>query len=562
MRGILIGDKVRWAAPELGEIPAGLANYDFVTAQLFMQRGITDARQAETFLHPELDDLGNPSLLKDLDKAVERIRQAIDNKEWITVYGDYDVDGVTSATMLISALKSLGARADVYLPERLKEGYGLNAEAVKQVKLNGTDLLITVDNGTTSVDDIALANSLGMDVIVVDHHQVPEKLPEAYALINPKLSDSEYVFKELAAVGVTYNLVRKLLGEEQARQYLDLAALGTIADVVPLMGDNRVLAVHGLKVLNHTERPGLQLLIDAAGLKGQELDVYHVGFQLGPRLNAAGRLDHARIAFDLLNTTDRSEAMKLAKELNDLNARRQEMTDQMLKQAMERVDEFEDKKVIVVGSEEWSIGVAGIVASRLVEQYAKPALVFEFQDEMCKGSCRSVDGVHIVELLKHAEEQIEHYGGHAKAAGLSVRSERFDDFKRVLEQTAERVITDDLLTPALNVSVWVDLALATPQLLETIQRFAPFGFGNSMPVVGVAQAKLFGFELFGPNSRHLRLTFMDEMGHQLQVVAWDGWEMTFEIKPDKVYDVAFTMGTSVWQGRSFPQNKLVGIRPA
>jgi single-stranded-DNA-specific exonuclease len=560
MRGILIGEKTRWNAPELTEVPAGLADYDFVTAQLLMQRGITDRPSAEAFLHPELKDLSDPSLMKDLDKAVERIQHAITNKEWIVVYGDYDVDGVTSATVLTSALKSLGAKASVYLPERLKEGYGLNSEAVRQIKLDGADLLITVDNGTTSVDDIALANSLGLQVIVIDHHQIPDKLPEALALINPKLSDSEYPFREMAAVGVTYSIVRKLVGDTEAQQYLDLVALGTIADIVPLLSDNRILAVHGLKELNQTKRVGLQALIEVAGLKGQELDVYHVGFQLGPRLNAAGRLDHARLAFDLLNATDREAAAKLARELNDLNVRRQEMTDQMLKAAMEREREFIEQKVIVVGDTNWSIGVAGIVASRLVEQYARPALVFEFQPEVCKGSCRSVDGVHIVELLKKVESTIDHFGGHAKAAGLSVKQEKFKEFKTELEKVALREISDEELRPMLNVAVWVDMSLATPQLLEIIQRFAPFGFGNSLPIVGVANAKLFAYELFGPSSRHLRLTFMDEAGNQLQVVAWDGWEMTFDIKANNVYDVAFTMGVSTWQGRSFPQNKLAGIK--
>ena len=552
----------RWIAPSLDEIPAGLSDYDFVTAQLLLQRGVMTKAEAEAFLHPKIQDLPDPKLLPDLVKAAGRIRQAIKNRDWIVVYGDYDVDGVTSATVLMSALKALGAKVDVYLPERLKEGYGLNADAVRQLKQDGADLLIAVDNGTTSVDDIALANSLGLEVIVVDHHQIPKQLPDAYALINPKLSGSQYPFTELAAVGVTYTLVRELIGEERARNFLDLVALGTIADVVPLVGDNRVLAVEGLKLLNQTKNLGMQALIEVVGLKGQTLDVYHVGFQLGPRLNAAGRLDHARLAFDLLNATDSASATRLAKELNDLNARRQELTDQMLKQAMEREEGFAKNKVIIVGDRDWSIGVAGIVASRLVEQYSKPALVFEFQEEFCKGSCRSVDGVHIVELLKKADEYIDHFGGHAKAAGLSVAKDQFENFKQTLEKIAMREIDSEMLTPSVNVSIWLELGLVTPQLLETIQRFAPFGFGNNLPVLGVQRAKLFGFELFGPSGRHLRMTFMNEMGHQLQIVAWDGWELTFGLKVDELYDVAFTMGTSTWQGRSFPQNKLVGIKPA
>ncbi|MFH0905128.1 MAG: single-stranded-DNA-specific exonuclease RecJ [bacterium] len=563
MRDIQVGEeRVRWVVPDLAEVPEALAKYDFVTAQLLLQRGIVGVEAAEKFLHPELCDLSDPSLFHDLDKAVARIRKAIERREWITVYGDYDVDGITSATILAGALKKLGAQVGVYLPERLKEGYGLNGDAIKRLKGDGTGLLITVDNGTTSVEQIALANSLTMDVIVIDHHQIPAELPTAYALINPKLADCQYPFKDLAAVGVVYHVARKLLGDHEAEEFLDLAALGTIADIVPLVRDNRALAVYGLKVLNETRRPGLMALIEAAGLKGQQLDVYHVGFQLGPRLNAAGRIDHARIAFDLLNATDYVKAQDLARELNALNARRQEMTERIVEEAVGQVAQFKDQKIIVLGGEDWSVGVAGIVASRLVEKFAKPALIFEMQTDVYRGSCRSVEGVHIVELLTRVAEYIDHFGGHAKAAGLSVAANRFSDFRKALYHEAQATISSDSLRHTIGVSLLLEPSFVNSQLLETVGRFAPFGFGNSMPVFACKTVKLMAVEMIGNAGLHLRLTFYDDQNNALQVMAFDGWQLMFELKIGQFYDVAFTVSTREWQGRKFMQAKLTAIRPA
>jgi single-stranded-DNA-specific exonuclease len=551
---------VRWATTDLMEVPEELLGaYDFVTAQLLVQRGITTVKAAEEFLHPRLDNLGDQKLLPDLEKAVAKIRQAIAAKEWIVVYGDYDVDGVTSSTLLISAIKELGGKAEVYLPERLKEGYGLNDEAIRKLHSEGCDLIITVDNGTTSVAEVELIRQLGMEVIIIDHHHIPEVLPEAFALINPHLPKSPYPFSDAAAVGVTYYVVRELLGDEKTKEYLDLVALGTIADVVPLVGDNRLFAIFGLEQLNKTERLGIRALIDVAGLKGQELTVYHVGFQLGPRLNAAGRLDHAKLAFDLLNATTLEEAYRLAHELNGLNARRQELTDRILQEAQAKSAEFKNEKVIVLGGEDWSIGVAGIVAGRLVEQFSKPALVFEFQEDCAKGSCRSVEGVHIVELISKASEFVEHFGGHAKAAGLSVTRQNFDSFKQAL-QTVAKNIDERLLSPSISISVLVDAGFVTPQLLETVERFAPFGFGNTTPIFGTRRVKLLTHEMIGNSGSHLRLTFIDDAGDKLQVMAFDGWKLIFDLNATDYYDVAFTTGTNVWKDRKFMQNKLIGVR--
>jgi single-stranded-DNA-specific exonuclease len=379
-------------------------------------------------------------------------------------------------------------------------------------------------------------------------------------LINPHLPESRYPFRDAAAVGVTYYVVRQLLGDTEAQKHLDLVALGTVADIVPLVGDNRIFTVFGMERLNNTERIGLKALIDVAGLKGQELTTYHIGFQLGPRLNAAGRMEHARLAFDLLNATDEVEAYRLANELNDLNGSRQELTDRILQEVQARSVEFEAEKVIVMGEKDWSIGVAGIVAGRLVEEFSKPAFIFEFQEEQAKGSCRSVEGVHILELISQVSEFVGHSGGHAKAAGLSVAHPDFPRFKSALETYSRENIDEELLTPVIHVSLRIAPGLVNPGLLATIERFAPFGFGNATPTFGVTGVKFFASEKVGSSGLHFRLTFIDELGQKLQVMAWNGQELLSELNDSDRYDVAFNVTANIWKDRKFMQNKLVAVR--
>ncbi len=553
---------VRWTIPELLEIPSGLAHLDFITAQLLLQRGVTTKEEAEKFLTPSLRDLGNPRDLADLEKGAERIRSAIKKKENIIIYGDYDVDGVTSATTLIFAIQKLGGKVDVYLPERLKEGYGLNNVALQHLRDEGADLVVTVDNGTVSRDQIEFANSVGLDVVVIDHHEIHGELPAAHAIINPKRSDNKYAFKDLAAVGVTFQMVRELIGDELAYECLDLVALGTIADVVPLLGENRILAVHGLKRLNTTKRIGLRALIEVSGITDKMLDVYHVGFLLGPRINAAGRIHHAKLAFDLLNALDMKQAMKLAWELNDLNMVRQEMTTRILQEAEEQAEQYKHEKMILVGSADWSIGVAGIVAGRLMERFSKPTIVFEFQDTHCKGSARSVDGVHILEAISLVASDLEHFGGHAKAAGLSVQKEKFEAMRTKLLKKVQKTIDSEYLKPNINVSLMLEPAHVNWKVLDMVERFTPYGLGNPTPVFAVQNVKLLDMELMGMAGSHLKLTFVDDSNIRLTVVSFDRWDIMLELTKDNRYDVAFTVGPNEWNGRKYLQCKLVGVRDA
>ena len=554
--------EVNFKVAESQPMPEELAGFDAVAIQLLLQRGISTREEARRFLYPQLSDLSDPHLLPDMDKAVARIQQAVRNKDKVAVYGDYDVDGITSSIVLISALAKLGIEASVYLPERMTEGYGMNEAAIKKLHQQKTQLIIAVDNGTTNLAEVELAAKLGMDVIIVDHHHVGEVLPPAYALVNPKRPDSQYPFKELAAVGVTYQLARALIGDSEAQKFLDLVVLGTVADVVPLLGENRIITVFGLQALNETKRAGIKALTDVAGLKGKPLETYHIGFQLGPRLNAASRLEHALTAFNLLMSKSAKEAYRLAEQLDALNARRQEMTDQIIEAACQQADSWHNEKIIVVGEEDWSIGVAGIVASRLTERYSKPAIIFEFQKDVCKGSARSMDGVHILELLTSIADTIHHFGGHAKAAGLTVERKSFDKFKAKLLAEARAQIHPDLLRPGVNIAVVLEPNAVTSKVLEVVKQFAPFGFGNSTPVFGVRGVQLFGYEMIGAGGSHLRLTFTDEQGSRFQVMAFDSWQMMFEFKMNQKYDVAFTVSEREWQGRQFMQQKLVALRPA
>lgn len=561
MPAIRVDNRAKWEVANFQDVSEEMQGYGFIVAQLLLQRGIVTKEQGERFLRPDLANLGNPSEILDLDRAVERIKAAIADKEWIVVYGDYDVDGVTSSTVLTSAIRELGGKVDVYLPERLKEGYGLNIPALQQLKDEGADLIIAVDNGTAAVEQIAFANTIGLDVVVVDHHEPHGELPAAYALVNPKRPGSNYYFKECAAVGVAYHVARKLLGDVPAQKYLDLVAVGTVADVVPLIEDNRIFAVEGLKLLNKTTRPGLLALIEAAGIKGKTLEVYHLGFQLGPRLNAAGRIDHARLAFDLLNAPDYFTAMVLAKQLNDLNARRQSMTEVMLEAAKQQQSAFAQEKIILLGAEGWSIGVAGIVAGRLVEAYSKPAIVFEYQEEYCKGSGRSVDDVNIVELLNQVADDLDHYGGHAKAAGLSVKKEKFAGFKKRLEDWSRDNIDEKLLVPKVKISVLLEGEHVDSQLLASVERLSPFGFGNSTPTFAIKGLTFLRCEPIG-YTKVGKLFFETPEGKQMNFICFDYKELIFDLDKDSNYDVAFTVGANNWKDRTYMELKVCGLRDA
>jgi len=406
-----------------------------ITAQLLSNRGINDPKEAGEFLACSLSSCHDPFLLKDMDKAVGRIRKAISDKERILVYGDYDVDGMTSVAILKQALTKLGATVETYIPNRLEEGYGLNTNAIKRALKDGVSLIITVDCGISSFKEIEYAKLSKIDVIVTDHHEiVAKRLPQAYAIINPLQDSCKYPFKHLAGVGLAYKLAKALYDGTSfiAEDFLDLVSLGTIADIVPLKGENRILAKHGLDEINRRQRVGIKALTDLAGLSGKDVSSGHIGFILGPRINAMGRVGSPEKALELLLTEDKEEATRLAKMLDTENRNRQKIESKILEEALSKVERevnFKHHKIIVLASEGWHAGVIGIVASRIADRFHRPAILISLDGKYGKGSGRSVERFNLFDVLIQCKDLLMGFGGHEGACGLTIDKDKVDEFR-------------------------------------------------------------------------------------------------------------------------------------
>lgn len=474
-----------------------------IAARILASRGITAAADGERFLATALTDLPDPFEMKGMDAAVARVMRALQLREQITVYGDYDVDGVTSTSLLVIFLRSLGATVDYYIPHRLVEGYGLNPEAVDVLAARGTKLIITVDCGVTAVGEVDRAAHAGVDVVVVDHHQAPAELPRAVSMLNPHQPGCRFPSKELSAVGVTFFLLmalRKRLRdsgffaqgkEPNLRTYLDLVALGTVADVVPLVRTNRILVTHGLRELEKELRPGIAALKRVAGMETSPVAAGHVGFKLGPRINAAGRLDEAGTAVELLLTNDRQKAERLAKVLDQANLERQQIqqtiTNEAIAQAADRADRV---RGLVLASDGWHPGVVGIVAARVVETYHRPAVVIGIDGNSAKGSCRSIEKFHMYEGLGRCAQHLLRYGGHHHAAGLHLERRELLAFTKAFETEAARQLQPDDLVPVMRIDATIGAGDATLDLARALARLAPFGAGNPEPVLAFEVASV------------------------------------------------------------------------
>lgn len=518
--------KKRWKiAPSDKGIQEALArelNVLPLTAGILINRGLVEVDKAFSFLRPTLDGLHDPFLLKDMDKACDRIISAMSKSERIAIYGDYDVDGVTASSCLYLFFKELGVEVTSYIPHR-REGYGLNAEAIKKLAAEGAKLVITVDCGSSNSEPVALANSLGMDVIITDHHEMPIP-PPAFAVINPKAKDCAFPFKGLAGVGVAFNLMMALRAElrkqgwfadgrrsaePNLKKYLDLVAIGTIADVVPLVDENRIFASCGLKELEATERPGLIALKDAARVRPGRIDATTVAFQLAPRLNAAGRMSCASLAFKLLTTEDSSEARRLADALNAENAGRQRIEEGMLHDALEMIGPGVVDKGIVLASDAWHAGVIGIVASRLVDRYNRPVVMIALDKEsgVGKGSARGVKSFDMLAGLASCAELLVRFGGHKAAAGLTVARESVEAFRVGFLHHLSQALPEEALEAEIDLDALTTLDALDLRQAEEFQSLAPFGSCNPEPVIGVRNASILATEVVG--SKHLRFT----LGH-------------------------------------------------
>ena len=458
-----------------------------IAAQLLINRNINSPKDAEGFLNPSLLSLHDPFLMKGMKPAVSRIKKAIKNKEPIMVYGDYDVDGISATALLILVLTGMGSDVKYYIPNRLEEGYGLNSKALWHIHKKGIKLLITVDCGITALSEIEELNRLGIDTIVTDHHNPADKVPDAYAVLDPLQKDCAYPDKNLSGTGVAFKLASALIGrgDNLLYEHLDLVCLGTVADVVPLIGENRVLVKNGLDVLTHTKKAGLKALVESSYLKGKDITSHYVGFILGPRINAAGRLGSPEFSIKLLLTNDYEEAKRLAALLGEENKNRQKMEEAVLKQAMARIErevDFKQDRVIVLEDEGWHQGVIGIVASRIVEKFYRPTIMISMDGSEGKGSCRSIKNFHLFEVLNECSSLLKSYGGHSYAAGLTLHRNRLFEFKNKINAIAQdRILTEDLI-PALDIDIEMPLSSLTNELITELDKLSPFGLGNPKPV--------------------------------------------------------------------------------
>jgi len=464
-------------------------NISRITAQLLVNRGISDAAEAKSFMSSSFSACHDPFLLKDMHKAVERIKKSIADKEPILVYGDYDVDGITSVTILYSALKNMGAIADTYIPNRLEEGYGLNLTAIKKAHKNGFGLIVTVDCGITSFKEVEYAKSMGIDVIITDHHEILEsRVPAACAVINALQADCKYPFKHLAGVGIAYKLVKALYDTTDlfAEDFLDLVSLGTVADIAPLIGENRVMAKCGLDEMNKRDRIGLSALMDVGGLSDKEIISGHIGFILGPRINAMGRIGSAQISLDLLLSSDKEEAKRLAKVLDTENRSRQKIEARILEEALDKVERevnFKHHKVIVLASENWHPGVIGIVASRIADRFYRPAIMISLDGKFGKGSGRSIESFHLFEYLLRSKDTLMGFGGHESACGVTVDKDRIDEFRDRINEEASKDVDEEIFSPKLDIDMDVPLDSLSENVIGELEDLAPFGPDNPKPVL-------------------------------------------------------------------------------
>jgi len=459
-----------------------------ITAQLLSNRGISDPKEAGEFLACSLSSCHDPFLFKDMDKAVGRIKNAISGKEKILIYGDYDVDGMASVAILKMALMNLGATVETYIPNRLEEGYGLNTNAIKRALADGVSLIITVDCGISSFKEIEYAKLSKIDVIVTDHHEiVAKRLPQAYAIINPLQDLCKYPFKHLAGVGIAYKLAKALYDGTSfiAEDFLDLVSLGTVADIVPLKGENRILAKHGLDEINRRQRAGIKAMTDLAGLSGKDVSSGHIGFILGPRINAMGRVGSPEKALELLLTDNKEDATRLAKILDTENRNRQKIQSGVLEEALSKIERevnFKHHRIIVLASEGWHAGVIGIVASGIAERFHRPAILISLDGKHGKGSGRSVDRFNLFDVLMQCKDLLLGFGGHEGACGLTIEKERVDEFREMINAEAGKHVSEDVFSPQLDIDMEIPLNSLNEGVINEIEALAPFGEENPRPV--------------------------------------------------------------------------------
>jgi len=539
---------------------------DDIVATLLLQRGIETYEAAKTFFRPSLSDLHNPFLMKDMDRAVERIETAFLQNENILVFGDYDVDGTSSVALMSSYLKTRTDNVATYIPDRYEEGYGVSFRGIDFAHDNDFTLIVALDCGVKAIDKVAYAKEKGIDFIICDHHRPGSELPEAVAVLDPKREDCEYPYKELCGCGVGFKLIQALASKEgksveEIAEYLDLVATAIGADIVPITGENRALAYFGLQVINLNPRPGIKAIINQ--VKKEDLTITDVVFTVAPRINAAGRMKHGNHAVTLLTETNMELAEEYAAEIETFNTDRREADRRITEEALQQIEKNKEQKgyTTVVYHETWHKGVIGIVASRLTETYYRPTLVFTKSGDKLAASARSVKGFDVYNALEACSDHIEQFGGHKYAAGLTLKEEKYEAFKQAFEDEVSKTIDKSMLTPEIKIDSKIDLYQVDKKLMRIMHQFEPFGPGNMTPIFMTDNLKDTGYgKCVGEDDKHLRITVTQSGKEKLVCIGFGLGDRLGLIKDRKVFKTAYSVDENHWQGRTSLQLKLRDIK--
>ena len=556
-------DKVSRLSAELG--------IDEVLATLLVQRGVDTFDQARAFFRPSLSSLHDPFLMKDMDKAVERLTKAIENQEKILIYGDYDVDGTTAVSLIYSFLRSRTPNLDFYIPDRYDEGYGVSIKGLDYAASSGVSLIITVDCGIKAIEKVEYATSKGIDVIICDHHLPDDHLPEAVAVLDPKRSDCGYPFDDLCGCGVAFKLIQAYSSTvgipfSDLEPLLDLLVVSIASDLVSVTGENRVLAYFGLKRLNEQPRKGLEAIITLSKLEPNHVSIDDIVFKIGPRINAAGRMETGRLAVELLTATDDKTAMTIGNQINDNNNERKNIDREITKEALEMVQSgncLAHEHATIVYNPQWNKGVVGIVASRLVEAFYKPTFVLTKSNGFVTGSARSIRGFDLYDSIEKCADLLENFGGHMYAAGLTLKEENLPEFARRIEEYVQTHLQEDMSTPVVEVDAVLDFAQITPKFFRILKQFQPFGPGNNAPVFLTENVYDDGNgRKVGPAGQHLKLELMQESQpyHQIAAIGFNMSEYFDYVKNGNPVDICYSVVENYYRGNSTVQLRLKDMR--
>ena len=538
-----------------------------IIARILLNRGVDTYDKAKSFFRPELDLLHSPFDLIQMEEAVSRVVKAIYKKEKIVIYGDYDVDGTTSVSLVYLFLKQVGVEPEFFIPDRMKDGYGLSKDGIQEIKNWGTDLIITTDCGITAIEEVDFANQLGMDVIVSDHHEPSDVLPNALAVLDPKRKDSGYPFKELAGVGVAFKLIQGIceamnLDKENYLKFLDLVAIGSAADIVPLMGENRILVNAGLDRLNNTDKIGIKALLASAGLFSRTINTGQIVFTIAPRINAVGRLGNASRAVHLFISNSKQQANNIASILESENRTRRNIDEDTFNQAisvLEQDYEPTKDKIIVLAQEDWHPGVIGIVASKIAEKYYRPTVMISLENGTGKGSARSIPGFDIYQALKSCEELMLGFGGHKYAAGLSIDSDQVAQLRASINQYAEEIMNDDILVPKIRIDGELKFSEIDAKFMRILNLFAPFGPQNMRPVFMSRNLQVVGVpQIVGTN--HLKFK-VRQNGVVIDAIGFNLGDLIYRLEPgEDNLDIVYGLEENEYMGRKTLQIRVKDLR--